>query len=181
MTLPFLLLWSLGDMPWDNHFPVFYSLIVGLCLKIGDLFLDYNAGVALYSFLQLGSMALILGRMLEWMRSKGVHKILVYFGLAYFGAVPFFGNYAIVMWKDPWFCGVMLLLECFYMRKEIKKVAAVSVLYRCSHIFCDRTGLYAVFSAENLFVESVGIPLQQMARVVEAKRKDRGGGRRIPG
>ena len=36
---------ALGEMPWDNHFPVFYSLIVGLCLKIGDLFLDYNAGL----------------------------------------------------------------------------------------------------------------------------------------
>lgn len=80
----------LGDMPWDNHFPVFYSLIVGSCLKIGDLLLDYNAGVALYSFLQLGSMALILGRMLEWMRSKGVHKILVYFGLAIFLCGSFF-------------------------------------------------------------------------------------------
>ena len=29
----------------------------------------------------------------------------------------------------------------------------------------------AVFSAENLFVESVGIPLQQMARVVEENGK----------
>ena len=209
----------LGEMPWDNHFPVFYSLIVGLCLKIGDLFLDYNAGVALYSFLQLGSMALILGRMLEWMRSKGVHKILVYFGLAYFGAVPFFGNYAIVMWKDPWFCGVMLLLGMFLYdhvvedrnsflqkknlgiysgmsilmsllrnngvyiviltslclvvlyRKEIKKVAAVSVCTVALIYFVTGPVYMAVFSAENLFVESVGIPLQQMARVVEENGK----------
>lgn len=204
----------LGDMPWDNHFPVFYSLIVGSCLKIGDLFLDYNAGVALYSFLQLGSMALILGRMLEWMRSKGVHKILVYFGLAFFCAVPFFGNYAIVMWKDPWFCGVMLLLGMFLYdhvaedrnsflqkknlgiysgmsilisllrnngvyiviltslcllvlyRKEMKKVAAVSVCTVAFIYFVTGPVYMAVFSAENLFVESVGIPLQQMARVV---------------
>ena len=209
----------LGDMPWDNHFPVFYSLIVGLCLKIGDLFLDYNAGVALYSFFQLGSMALILGRMLEWMRSKGVHKILVYFGLAYFGAVPFFGNYAIVMWKDPWFCGVMLLLGMFLYdhvvedrnsflqkknlgiysgmsilmsllrnngvyiviltslclvvlyRKEIKKIAAVSVCTVALIYFVTGPVYMAVFSAENLFVESVGIPLQQMARVVEENGK----------
>lgn len=79
----------LGDMPWDNHYPVFYSLIIGVCLKIGDLFLDYNAGVALYSFLQLGTMALILGRTLEWLRSKGIHKVLVYFGLAFSGQFPF--------------------------------------------------------------------------------------------
>ena len=209
----------LGDMPWDNHFPVFYSLIVGLCLKIGNLFLDYNAGIALYSFLQLGSMALILGRMLEWMRSKGVHKILVYFGLAFFGAAPFFGNYAIVMWKDPWFCGVMLLLGMFLYdhvvedrnsflqkknlgiysgmsilmsllrnngvyiviltslclvaiyRKEIKKIAAVSVCTVALIYFVTGPVYMAVFSAENLFVESVGIPLQQMARVVEENGK----------
>lgn len=210
---------ALGEMPWDNHFPVFYSLIVGLCLKIGDLFLDYNAGVALYSFLQLVTMALILGRMLEWLRSKGIHKILVYFGLAYFGAVPFFGNYAIVMWKDPWFCGVMLLLGMFLYdhvvedrnsflqkknlgiysvmsilmsllrnngvyiviltslclvvlyRREIKKVVAVSVCTVAFIYFITGPVYMAVFSAENLFVESVGIPLQQMARVVEENGK----------
>lgn len=207
----------LGDMPWDNHYPVFYSLIVGMCLKIGDLFLDYNAGVALYSFLQLGTMALIMGRMLEWLRSKGIHKILVYFGLAFFGAVPFFGNYAIVMWKDPWFCGVMLLLGMFLYdhvvedrnsflqkknlgiysgmsilmsllrnngvyiviltslcllflyRKEIKKVAVVTIATVAAVYIVTGPVYMAVFSAENLFVESVGIPLQQMARVVVEK------------
>lgn len=207
----------LGDMPWDNHYPVFYSLIIGVCLKIGDLFLDYNAGVALYSFLQLGTMALILGRTLEWLRSKGIHKVLVYFGLAFFGAVPFFGNYAIVMWKDPWFCGIMLLLGMFLYdhvaedrnsflkkrnlgiysgmsilmsllrnngvyivilislcllflyRKEIKKVAAVTIATVAAVYIVTGPVYMAVFSAENLFVESVGIPLQQMVRVVVEK------------
>lgn len=204
----------LGDMPWDNHFPVFYSLIVGLCLKIGTLFSGYNLGIALYSFLQLSTMALILGRLLEWLRSKGIRKILVFFGAAYFAAAPMFGNYAIVMWKDPWFCGVLLLLAMFLYdhivedrnsflerknlliysglsvlmallrnngvyiviltslcllvvyRKMVKRVVLASVLSVALIYIITGPVYMIIFSAENLFVESVGIPLQQMARVV---------------
>lgn len=204
----------LGDMPWDNHYPVFYSLIIGFCLKIGNLFYGYNLGVALYSFLQLSTMALILGRLLEWLRSKGIRKMLIYFGLAFFSAAPIFGNYAIVMWKDPWFCGVLLILAMFLYdhvvedrdsflarknlliysgwsilmallrnngiyiviltslcllviyRKNVKKVAVASVVSVALIYLITGPVYMAVFSAENLFVESVGIPLQQMARVV---------------
>lgn len=204
----------LGDMPWDNHYPVFYSLIIGLCLKIGNLFYGYNLGVALYSFLQLSTMALILGRLLEWLRSKGIRKMLIYFGLAFFAAAPIFGNYAIVMWKDPWFCGVLLILAMFLYdhvvedrdsflarknlliysgwsilmallrnngiyiviltglcllviyRKNVKKVAVASVVSVALIYLITGPVYMAVFSAENLFVESVGVPLQQMARVV---------------
>ena len=90
-------------MPWDNHYPVFYSLIIGGFLLVGYLLNNLNLGVALYSLAQLLSMAWGLGFFLEWLQKKGVKKSIIYLSLCYFAAFPLFGNYAIVMWKDPWF------------------------------------------------------------------------------
>ena len=203
-----------GELPWDNHFPVFYSLIVGACMFVGACLGNLNIGIALYSMLQLVTMALLLGYFLEWLHAKGIWKTGIYLAIAFFVAAPVFGNYAIVMWKDPWFSGALLLLGLFLYdhvavnresflekrnllyygglvilvsllrnngiyvvllisicllslyRKQIKKVlitSAVSILL----VYVITGPVYQyVFSAENLFVESVGIPLQQMARVV---------------
>lgn len=203
----------LGDLPWDNHFPVFYSLLAGGSVWLGRALGNPNLGVLLYSLLQLVSMAFLLGYFLEWMQRR-IHRFCTYFALAFFCTIPVFGNYAIVMWKDPWYSGLLLLLGMFlydkavldreaflkrknlvlygvlgvlislmrnngiyimilisvvlvYMyRKRVKRVAltcAVTIL-----CICTITGpVYkGVFSAENEFVESIGIPLQQMVRVV---------------
>lgn len=103
----------LKQMPWDNHYPVFYSLIIGGFLLVGYLLNNLNLGVALYSLAQLLSMAWGLGFFLEWLQKKGVKKSIIYLSLCYFAAFPLFGNYAIVMWKDPWFSIVLLMLGMF--------------------------------------------------------------------
>lgn len=205
---------ALGQMPWDNHFPVFYSLIVGLFISIGNALHHVNLGIALYSIVQLAAMAALTGYFLQWLQKKGVNKIYVYFCLAYYAAAPLFGNYAIVMWKDPWFSGLLVLLAIFLYenvarkrqaflekksllvytglivmmclmrnngiyiavlinlcllivyRKHVKRVLAAlagSVLL----VYLITGPIYVtVFSAESLFVESIGIPLQQMVRTV---------------
>lgn len=204
----------MGDQAWSNHFPVFYTLIIGLFLKIGVIAGNINLGVALYSMTQLITMALTIGALLEWMKSKGIRKIWIYVSVAYFCAVPLFGNYSIVMWKDPWFSAVLILLtiflydnvvidrERFFCKRSLITYAVLAVLicllrnngiyivgfisivllfiYRhsikkiCAGILIPLVFVLVVtgpayktfFSAENVFVESVGIPLQQMARTV---------------
>lgn len=206
----------LGDLPWDNHFPVFYSLIAGGCVYIGRLLGNPNLGVFFYSVLQMVSMALILGYVLEWLQRR-MHKMLVWFSLAFFCGAPVFGNYAIVMWKDPWYSGLLLLLSLFlydravvekealpekrnlfqygllclliclmrnngiyivilisaclvvYYRKQVKKVALTCAVTILLTYVITGPVYQAVFSAENLFVEAVGVPLQQMVRVVVQK------------
>ncbi|MBU3877064.1 hypothetical protein HGO97_014735 [Faecalicatena sp. AGMB00832] len=206
---------SMGSLPWDNHFPVFYTLIVGKLIYIGDCLLhDVNLGIALYSVLQMVIMAGGLGYLLYWLEKKGIRKGVLYLGLAYFAAAPMFGNYAIVMWKDPWFSELLILLAIFlyehtvedrmsflkgrnlfyyavlivlmclmrnngiyiavlitlYLlivyRKELKKVLPVLVGSIFVVWFITGPVYKHVFSAENVFVESIGIPLQQMARTV---------------
>lgn len=202
----------LGDLPWDNHFPVFYSLIAGGCVWFGRALGNPNMGVLLYSLLQLISMAFLLGYFLGWLRRR-THQYCTYFALAFFCTAPVFGNYAIVMWKDPWYSGLLLLLGMFLYDKavldkeELLKrrnlvvygmlgvlislmrnngiyiMILISIVLVCMYrktakrvvitctltLFCIYTitgPVYrVVFSAENEFVESIGIPLQQMVRV----------------
>ena len=203
-----------GEMPWDNHFPVFYTLVVGGFLFVGHCLNDYNISIALYSVFQMLIMAAILGHLMEWLEQKGIKKILIYMGLAYFAAAPVFGNYAVVMWKDPVFSGILILLTLLLIdhvvikpdsfldkkilicysgliilaslmrnngiyigillsagllivyRKRIKRVLITSVVSLGLVWFITGPVYEHVFSAENVFVESIGIPLQQMARVV---------------
>jgi hypothetical protein len=209
----------LKEMSWDNHFPVFYSLILGTFVKLGEILGNTNIGVAMYSFLQLVVMAAGLGHFLVWMRLKGINKIYVYGAIAFFASAPLFGNYAIVMWKDPIFSLLLLLMvlflydhvasnkESFLERKCIIQYICLSVgiclmrnngVYVVGLISVVLMGIYwqqwkraliacssgilisliitgpvyqNVFSAENLFVESIGIPLQQMVRVVVMEGK----------
>lgn len=203
-----------GEMPWDNHFPVFYTLVVGGFLFVGHCLNDYNISIALCSVFQMLIMAAILGHLMEWLEQKGIKKILIYLGLAYFAAAPVFGNYAVVMWKDPVFSGILILLTLLLIdhvvikpdsflykkilicysgliilaslmrnngiyigillsagllivyRKRIKRVLITSVVSLGLVWFITGPVYEHVFSAENVFVESIGIPLQQMARVV---------------
>lgn len=204
----------IGELPWDNHFPVFYSLIVGAFIFVGYCLHNLNLGIAFYSLVQLLTMAAGLGFFLSWLQKKGLKKVYIYLCLAYFAAAPIFGNYAIVMWKDPWFSGVLILLVMFLYDHvaldrqsflETKRLCyyAGLILLMCllrnngiyiailmniclliiysrqmKRVFAPLIGsivlvylitgpvyMYTV-SAQNEFVESVGIPLQQMARTV---------------
>lgn len=204
----------IGELPWNNQFPVFYSLIIGAFLFVGYSLNNVNIGIALYSIFQLLIMAGGIGFFLSWLQRKGFRKTYIYFGLAYFTAAPMFGNYAIVMWKDPWFSGLLILISIFLYenvsekrdgfleKKKLVQYATLLVLmclmrnngiyiacllnvclvivYRTHlkkillplvgsilFVYIVTGPVYAtVFQAENLFVESLGVPLQQMSRTV---------------
>lgn len=204
----------IGELPWNNQFPVFYSLIIGAFIFIGYCLHNVNLGIAFYSIFQLIIMAGGLGFFLSWLQKKGLRKIYIYFCLAYFAAAPVFGNYAIVMWKDPWFSGLLILLsiflydhvalnrQSFLEKKYLWQYAGlillmclmrnngiyIAVLINLCLLFVYRSQIKRVLaallgsillvlfitgpvyeftvSAKNLFVEAVGIPLQQMVRTV---------------
>lgn len=204
----------IGELPWENHFPIFYSLIVGAFIAIGYLLDNINIGIACYSIFQFIVMAGGIGFFLSWLHKKGIGKVCIYFALAYFAAAPMFGNYAIVMWKDPMFSGLLILISIFlyenvaqrreaFLEKKNLILYAIILVFMClmrnngiyiailinmclfllyrkhlkkviltlagsiAIVFLITGPLYQqLLSAESPFVESVGIPLQQMARTV---------------
>jgi len=106
--------------PTYNHHPMFYTLLVGVFLKIGTLFFQSaNIGVLLYSLFQTCVMLLCIVCVLLLLVYRGVPKLLVGAALAYYMFMPYFPNYAMTMWKDPMFsCMLLLLTLLLYMLYE---------------------------------------------------------------
>lgn len=98
--------------PTSNHHPMFYTLLVGVFLKIGNVvFGSANIGVLLYSLFQTAVMILCIVSVLTLMYHKKVSGWLVGASLAYFMLVPLFPSYAMSMWKDALFSCMLLCLS----------------------------------------------------------------------
>ncbi len=98
--------------PVSNHHPMFYTLMIGVFLKIGTvLFGSVNIGVLLYSLFQTGALILTIVCLLTLMYREGISRWLIGAALAYYLFVPFFPNYGMSMWKDVLFSCMLLLLS----------------------------------------------------------------------
>lgn len=98
--------------PTSNHHPMFYTLMVGVFLKIGTVvFGSVNIGVFLYSIFQTCVMILCIVSVLTLMYHRRIHRLIIGASLLYFMFVPLFPNYAMSMWKDAIFSCMLLLLS----------------------------------------------------------------------
>ncbi len=95
---------------YNNHHPVFYTLLVGFFLKIGDLVGNINVGIFLYSCFQCCLLAMTLGYVVTFLARQKVNKIALGIITAFFALCPIFPSYAIIMWKDPIFSMALLFL-----------------------------------------------------------------------
>ena len=104
---------GMGWTSLNNQQPLFYQLWVGLWVRLGSLFGGINHGVALYSLVQMACMAAIFGYGFYWLHRRGCRQGYLFFAAAYLLLNPTFGKYAMTMWKDILFGGVMLLFALF--------------------------------------------------------------------
>lgn len=100
---------AMGIAPISNQQPALYQVILIPFVWIGRLAGDINIGVACYSLAQLLVMALIVGYALSWLRRQGCPMVIVVLVFLYFVLNPVFSAYAVTMWKDILFGGIMLL------------------------------------------------------------------------
>ena len=108
--------WSIEQMievghPNNNHHPVAYTLFLGIFLKIGELFSDYNIGICCYSVAQSALMALVICRAVGFLRENGAHRVYIAAAIAFYALEPLFASYAIALWKDPLYSALLLLLS----------------------------------------------------------------------
>lgn len=104
---------GLGDVPFNNHHPVLYSMFVGFFMKIGRMLDNNNIGTMLYSTAQLLIMSGIIGYFLVWLKKYNVKMKYILLTYLFFVANTIFAAYAIIMWKDPLFCGFIFLMTLF--------------------------------------------------------------------
>lgn len=205
---------ALGDAAFSNHFPVVYTLFVGIFLKIGAAMGSLIGGVFLYSLTQYVLLAAAYAYFLTWLDSKGVRRWYIIASLLFFAIPQTFAMQAVVMWKDPLFTAflllltmqladaaqsqgkllcnqtflvkwVLLLLGIIFFRNNGLYIAAgllvlLPIVYRrqakrvCLATLsvivasCIVTGpIYTACGVEkDSVVESLGVPIQQMAYVV---------------
>ena len=70
---------ALGQQPLTNHHPVAYVLFIRLCLRLGQHLGGLTMGLAIYSVIQMGIMALGIGLMVQWASGMGYHDSLYYY------------------------------------------------------------------------------------------------------
>ena len=102
-----------GEVPLTNHHPVLYSMFVGVFMRIGRLFNNNNIGIMMYSTVQLLIMSGIVGYFLVWLLKHEVKLNYILLTYLFFVANTLFASYAIIMWKDPLFCGFVFLMTLF--------------------------------------------------------------------
>ena len=110
--------------PTYNHHPMFYTLLVGVFLKIGTFFFQSaNIGVLIYSLFQTCVMLFCIVCVLLLLVYRGVPKVLVGAAAAYYMFMPYFPNYAMTMWKDPMFSCMLLLLTLLLYMLYVRRTA----------------------------------------------------------
>ncbi len=108
---------SIGQMlkhghPTSNHHPMFYTLMVGVFLKIGSVLFDsVNVGVLIYSLFQTSVLIFVIVALLVLLYHKGISGWILAAVQAYFMFMPYFPNYAMSMWKDVLYSCMLVLLS----------------------------------------------------------------------
>lgn len=92
-----------GYLKYNNHFPIMYTLFVGIFVNIGSTIENYNIGVALYSITQISIISGCIAYFMLWLKNKNINKLYIAIVAIYFAASTIFATYAITMWKDPLF------------------------------------------------------------------------------
>lgn len=93
----------------NSHHPMFHTLIIKLCLEIGNKIYDYNLGVAIYSIIQMLIMSGIFSYTIYYMKKRNVSITIRIMSFLFFSFYPVFPMYSITMWKDVIFGGIVLL------------------------------------------------------------------------
>lgn len=93
----------------NSHHPMFHTLVIKLCLTVGEKIHDYNLGVAIYSIIQMLIMSGIFSYTIYYMKKRNVSRTIAIISFLFFSFYPVFPMYSITMWKDVLFGGMVLL------------------------------------------------------------------------
>lgn len=102
-----------------NHHPVFHTVLLGGCLKIGHVLGNDNFGLFCYSFLQIVVVASVLACSLWMMKKMNLSSKFRWGVLFFYSLVPMFPLYAMSGVKDVLFSAMTLLytMLLYYLLK----------------------------------------------------------------
>jgi len=103
-----------------NHHPVIHTLLLGNCIKIGQLFNSTNLGLFLYSIIQITILSSTLAYTISYLKKLNVSFKTRKYILFIYAFVPVFPFYAMSAVKDVIF-GALVILYIIVINELIKK------------------------------------------------------------
>lgn len=101
----------------NNHHPVFFTLFAYLPIMIGKVkFGSISTGVAIYTLIQMFTMASIFASSIIFLYKRNVNKYAIFTVLLCYALVPVYAMHSVIMWKDVLFGGLFLLLTLQMIR-----------------------------------------------------------------
>lgn len=103
---------SQGLRSLSNHHPIFFTLLIKVCLWIAaKAGFDATAGCALFCVCQMIVLALVFSYQVNWLRARfEVHKAFCIAAVLVLALSPYIATYSIAMWKDPLFSAALVVL-----------------------------------------------------------------------
>lgn len=96
-----------------NHHPVFHTLLLGGCIKLGLLFSNFNLGLFFYTLLQTVTLISILSYTIYYLKKLSVSPMIRYIILLFYAMNPVFPFYAMSTVKDTFFTCFVILYVLF--------------------------------------------------------------------
>ncbi|MBS5399814.1 MAG: hypothetical protein KHY08_12050 [Lachnospiraceae bacterium] len=156
------ILQAIGGVALDNHHPVFYTLFIKFCLKLGNILGGSNTvGCVIYCIFQMLYMGICISYLSCWLyfRMKLPKKFLVIL-IMFYGITPYFAQMSIAMWKDPIFSVTLAVLTVMLMDVLLSKgeileknllFEGVYIILLCILIFVRNNGIYISFFMAFIF------------------------------
>ena len=133
---------------WHDSQPVIHQLLIMICCEIGKVFSSkIIAPIIVYTIIQYTLLAFVVSYSVIFVYQNINNKKVVLFMILFYGLVPIFGYYSIVMWKDIIYGAFVLLLTIFtyklITKEKIEKifyvkyylVALICLLFRTNAIY----------------------------------------------
>ena len=92
-----------------NHHPVIHTLLLGTCLKLGNMIGSDNLGLFMYSIIQILILSSVLAFTLYYMKKINTPFKYRIFSLLVYSLVPMFPLYAMSAVKDVIFTSLIIL------------------------------------------------------------------------
>ncbi len=139
---------------YDNVNPLAYTLLIKICLVIGNFFNSAQIGMNILGIMQILIMASILAYSVYWLYKKNVSIVVLVFITMFFSLFKLFPMYALSIWKDTPFClalyaYVILIGEIVYKKGKNLNSIKINILYSLLFIaisFLRNNGFYVVLA-----------------------------------
>ncbi len=153
---------QMGMSPLSNHHPVIHQLMIRFCLILGMKIGGIEAGVAVYSILQMIISALVFAFCIDFLIKNHVHRLAVIGVFLFYALYTVNGFYSVTMFKDIPFSCVTLLLSILLIRElrgdysvpdRRKRIRSLCLIIFLSFLFCTiRNNGYYAFLIGFLFI-----------------------------